>query len=54
MLPSLVSRILFTCLIFNCYNISICKIEKLKDETSKKIRETDAGSIDLHWFHKSL
>ena len=23
-------------LIFNCYNISICKKEKLKDETSKK------------------
>ena len=28
------------CFIFDCYNISICKKEKLKDETSKKIRET--------------
>ena len=27
---------LFRCLIFNWYNISICKKEKLKDETSKK------------------
>ena len=35
----------FRCLIFNCYNISICKKEKLKDETSKKIRETNGGQI---------
>ena len=32
----MVSRILFQCLIFNYYNISICKKEKLKDDTSKK------------------
>ena len=32
---------LFRCLIFFCYKISICKKEKLKDETSKKIRETN-------------
>ena len=38
--PALVSRIFFRCLIFNCYNISICKKGKLKDETSKKIHET--------------
>ena len=30
----LLSRILFRCLIFNCYNIIICK-KKLKDEASK-------------------
>ena len=39
--PASVSRIFFRCLIFNCYNISICKEEKLKDETYKKIRETN-------------
>ena len=31
-----VSRIFFRCIIFNYYNISICKKEKLKDATSKK------------------
>ena len=35
----LVSRILFRCLIFNCYNISICKKEKPKDETSKSVSQ---------------
>ena len=35
------------CLIFNCYNISICKKEKIKDETSKKIRETNGGQWDI-------
>ena len=37
----LVLRSLFRCLIFNCYNISICLKGKLKDETSKKNRETN-------------
>ena len=32
--------------IFNCYNISICEKEKLKDETSEKIRETNEGLIE--------
>ena len=32
----LVSQIFFRRLIFDCYNIRICKKEKLKDETSKK------------------
>ena len=36
-------EILFRCLIFNCYNISICKKEKLKDETSKKNCETNGS-----------
>ena len=31
--------------IFDCYNISICKKEKLKDETSEKICETNRGQI---------
>ena len=44
-LPASVSRIFFRCLIFNCYNISICKKEKIKDETTKKIRETNGGQI---------
>ena len=44
-LSPLVSRILFRCLIFSCYNISICKKGKVKDETSKKIRETNGGQI---------
>ena len=43
--PASVSRIFFRCLTFDCYNISICKKEKLKDETSKKIRETNGGKI---------
>ena len=51
-LPPLISRILFRCLIFNCYNISICKKEKLKDEASKKICETNGRKWDLHRFHK--
>ena len=39
-LPPLVSRILFRCLIFNCYNISIYKKkEKLKDETSAFVKK---------------
>jgi hypothetical protein len=41
----LVSRIFFRCLIFDCYNISICKKGKVKDETSKKICETNGGQI---------
>jgi hypothetical protein len=44
-LPPLVSQILFRCIIFNCYNLSICKKEKLKDDTFKKIRETNGGQI---------
>ena len=43
--PASVSQIFFRCLIFNCYNISICKKEKLKDETPKKNRETNGGQI---------
>ena len=43
--PASVSRISFRCLIFNCYNISVCKKEKLKDEASKKISETNGGKI---------
>ena len=42
-LPPLVSQILFGCLIFNCYSIKICQKEKLKDETSKKNRETNGN-----------
>ena len=41
--PALVSRIFFRCLIFDCYNISICKKGKVKDETSKKICETNGS-----------
>ena len=44
-LPASVSRIFFRCLIFNCYKISVCKKEKIKYETSKKIRETNRGQI---------
>ena len=44
-LPPLVSRILFRCLIFDCYNISICKKGKVKDEASKENRETSGGQI---------
>ena len=44
-LPPLVSPIFFRCLIFDCYNISICKKGKVKDERSKKIRETNKGQI---------
>ena len=47
--PASVSRIFFRCLIFNCYNISICKKEKFKDETSKKTHETNGGQIKEHW-----
>ena len=39
-----VSQIFFRCLIFDCYNISICKKGKVKDETSK-IREINGGQI---------
>ena len=45
MVPPLVSRILFRSIIFNCYNICICKKEKPRDETSKKILETNGGQI---------
>ena len=41
----MVSQIFFRCLIFNCYNISICKKEKLKDETAKKNCEINRGQI---------
>ena len=44
LLPS-VWWILFECLIFNCYKIRICEKEKVKDETSKKIRETNVCLI---------
>ena len=37
--------ILFRCLIFNCYNISICKKEKLKDEAFNKIHEANGSQI---------
>ena len=50
--PALVSRIFFKCLILDCYNISICKKGKVKDETTKKIRETNGSQYDLHLFHK--
>ena len=43
--PALVSQIFFRCLIFDRYNISIWKKGKVKDETSKKIRETNGGQI---------
>ena len=43
--PASVSQIFFRCLIFDCYNISICKKGKVKDEASKKIRETNGGQI---------
>ena len=33
------------CLIFDCYNISISKKGKVKNEASKKIRETNGGQI---------
>ena len=35
----------FRCLIFDCYNISICKKGKVKEKTSKKVRETNGGQI---------
>ena len=35
----------FRCLIFDCYNVSICKKRKIKDEASKKFRETNGGQI---------
>ena len=47
--PASVSQIFFRCLIFHCYNISICKKEKIKDETSKKIRESNRGQLLLNW-----
>ena len=50
--PALVSRIFFRCFIFNCYNISICKKEKLKDETSRKFvkpLEVKSRSKISHW-----
>ena len=42
----------FTHFLYFCYNISICKKEKNKDETSKKIRETNGGQWALHQFHE--
>ena len=50
--PASFSRIFFRCLIFNCYNISICKKEKIKDETSKKSCETNGGQLDLQRLHE--
>ena len=50
--PKLVSQIFFRCLIFDCYNISICKKGKVKDETSKKIvkpMEVKLRSKMSHW-----
>ena len=50
--PALVSRIFFRCLIFDCYNISICKKGKVKDETSKKFvkpMEVKLRSKMSHW-----
>ena len=38
-----VSQIFFRCLIFDCYNVSICKKGKVTDETSKQICETNEG-----------
>ena len=43
--PASVSQIFFRCLIFDCYNISICRKGKVEDEASKKIRETNRGQI---------
>ena len=43
--PASVSRIFFRFLIFDCYNIRICKIGKIKDEASKKNCETNGGQI---------
>ena len=51
-LPPLISPILFRCFILDCYSISICKQEKLKDETSKKNCETNGSRQYLHRFHK--
>ena len=42
--PALVSQVFFRYLIFDCYNISICKKGK-KDEASKKIWEINGGQI---------
>ena len=43
--PALASRIFFRFLIFDCYNIRICKKGRVKDEASKKIRKTNGGQI---------
>jgi len=43
--PASVSQFFFGCLIFDCYNFSICKKGKVKDETSKKNLETNGGQI---------
>ena len=32
--------------------IQILMLEQLKMKHLKKIRETNAGPIDLHWFHE--
>ena len=55
LLPPLVSRVLFRCLIFNCYNISICKKGEVKDETSKKfmkVMEVNRTYIGFTNFQK--
>ena len=41
--PASVSQIFFRCLIFNCYNISICKKKNSKMSHLKKIRETNGS-----------
>ena len=42
----------FRCLIFDLSFFTNADFVTIKDETLKKIRETDAGSIDFHWFHE--
>ena len=39
------------CLIIDLSFFTIADVVTIEDETSKKIRETDAGSIDFHCFH---
>ena len=40
----------FRCLIFDLSFFTNADVVTIKD--LKKIRETDAGSIDFHWFHE--
>ena len=48
----MVSRtVLDTYLTFDLSFFTNADVVTIKDETSKKIRETDAGPIDFHWFH---
>ena len=49
-IPPSVSRIFFRCLIFDCYNISLFKKGKVKDEASEKIPETNRTCIDFTNF----